>query len=364
MVSIVLYSPWIKSLSHVVELGSEKEKWRTVSFSDLVDYKYNPSSLNDKRRKEETNYSLIEEGYFFADLLLSSGPQEVNFLFISNLQKGKETLESPLCMDTDPKKKVLKQKKRECTNPFDSEKERGGDLLAQDHLERARLTGSQTEAEGKMRWISDTLLELNLEKPFSSRAALEVAGLQGERGRQMEAVIVIVIVMERPTLSGSDWSILILFFLPELKLLKLSRHSTVLVFVSVKCGHEMCHGESVSVENYPLPIFYSIDQSASYCYGYKHPIKESKTTYFLELAKKMGCKKMQREGERARGVGRMTPMSLSGLVKLGVHCVTCQKVAIKIVNREKLSESVLMKVEREIAILKLIEHPHVLKLHD
>lgn len=35
---------------------------------------------------------------------------------------------------------------------------------------------------------------------------------------------------------------------------------------------------------------------------------------------------------------------LAGLVKLGVHCVTCQKVAIKIVNREKLSESVLMKV--------------------
>uniref|UniRef100_A0A8C5GWP3 Serine/threonine-protein kinase BRSK2-like n=1 Tax=Gouania willdenowi TaxID=441366 RepID=A0A8C5GWP3_GOUWI len=52
------------------------------------------------------------------------------------------------------------------------------------------------------------------------------------------------------------------------------------------------------------------------------------------------------------------------LVKLGIHCITGQKVAIKIVNREKLSESVLMKVEREIAILKLIEHPHVLKLHD
>ncbi|KAM8825582.1 serine/threonine-protein kinase BRSK2-like isoform 4-T4 [Synchiropus picturatus] len=54
----------------------------------------------------------------------------------------------------------------------------------------------------------------------------------------------------------------------------------------------------------------------------------------------------------------------TGLVKLGVHCITGQKVAIKIVNREKLSQSVLMKVEREIAILKLIEHPHVLKLHD
>ncbi|XP_026108774.1 serine/threonine-protein kinase BRSK2-like isoform X2 [Carassius auratus] len=54
----------------------------------------------------------------------------------------------------------------------------------------------------------------------------------------------------------------------------------------------------------------------------------------------------------------------AGLVKLGIHCITGQKVAIKIVNREKLSESVLMKVEREIAILKLIEHPHVLKLYD
>lgn len=54
----------------------------------------------------------------------------------------------------------------------------------------------------------------------------------------------------------------------------------------------------------------------------------------------------------------------TGLVKLGVHCVTGQKVAIKIINRSKLSESVLQKVEREIAIMKLIEHPHVLGLYD
>lgn len=37
----------------------------------------------------------------------------------------------------------------------------------------------------------------------------------------------------------------------------------------------------------------------------------------------------------------------TGLVKLGVHCVTGKKVAIKIINREKLSESVLMKVDGE-----------------
>lgn len=35
---------------------------------------------------------------------------------------------------------------------------------------------------------------------------------------------------------------------------------------------------------------------------------------------------------------------VAGLVKLGVHCVIGKKVAIKIINREKLSESVLMKV--------------------
>ncbi|TMS37184.1 hypothetical protein L596_004164 [Steinernema carpocapsae] len=52
------------------------------------------------------------------------------------------------------------------------------------------------------------------------------------------------------------------------------------------------------------------------------------------------------------------------LVKTGTHCITGRKVAIKIVNKEKLSDSVLQKVEREIAIMKLIEHPHVLHLFD
>uniref|UniRef100_A0A158R3W9 non-specific serine/threonine protein kinase n=1 Tax=Syphacia muris TaxID=451379 RepID=A0A158R3W9_9BILA len=54
----------------------------------------------------------------------------------------------------------------------------------------------------------------------------------------------------------------------------------------------------------------------------------------------------------------------TGLVKTGKHCITGRKVAVKIVNKEKLSESVLQKVEREIAIMKLIEHPHVLHLYD
>ena len=56
--------------------------------------------------------------------------------------------------------------------------------------------------------------------------------------------------------------------------------------------------------------------------------------------------------------------SFPGLVKLGTHCVLNKKVAIKIINKDKLTESVLQKVEREIAIMKLIEHPYVLGLYD
>ena len=57
------------------------------------------------------------------------------------------------------------------------------------------------------------------------------------------------------------------------------------------------------------------------------------------------------KGQTGRGttMGRSSHIHsrmLLGLVKLGVHHVTGDKVAIKIVNREALSESVLMKVRR------------------
>ncbi|XP_078348803.1 serine/threonine-protein kinase BRSK2-like [Oculina patagonica] len=54
----------------------------------------------------------------------------------------------------------------------------------------------------------------------------------------------------------------------------------------------------------------------------------------------------------------------TGLVKLGVNCATKKRVAVKIIDRTKLSEQVLSKVEREIAIMKLVDHPHVLGLYD
>lgn len=45
--------------------------------------------------------------------------------------------------------------------------------------------------------------------------------------------------------------------------------------------------------------------------------------------------------------------SISGLVKTGTHCISGRKVAIKIVNKEKLSESVLQKVRERVFFVQL-----------
>ena len=53
-------------------------------------------------------------------------------------------------------------------------------------------------------------------------------------------------------------------------------------------------------------------------------------------------------------------------MRLGTHKHTGFEVAFKIIEKKYLNSDVKLwkKVKREIAILKLIEHPHVLKLYD
>jgi BR serine/threonine kinase len=55
-----------------------------------------------------------------------------------------------------------------------------------------------------------------------------------------------------------------------------------------------------------------------------------------------------------------------GKVKLGTHSETGQKVAIKILRKDMLTRNPLLrrKVEREIAVMKLMDHPNVLRLYD
>jgi serine/threonine protein kinase len=69
-------------------------------------------------------------------------------------------------------------------------------------------------------------------------------------------------------------------------------------------------------------------------------------------------------------LGKTLGVGSTGRVKLGTHLETGLKVAIKIISRDKLSaneekkEAMNKKLEREITIMKLIQHPNVLQLHD
>ncbi|KAL1914652.1 uncharacterized protein VTP21DRAFT_8063 [Calcarisporiella thermophila] len=54
-----------------------------------------------------------------------------------------------------------------------------------------------------------------------------------------------------------------------------------------------------------------------------------------------------------------------GKVKLAVHAITKHKVALKIINRKKIAKMDMVgRVRREIQYLKLLRHPHVIKLYE
>ncbi|KAI8071318.1 kinase-like domain-containing protein [Gongronella butleri] len=65
-------------------------------------------------------------------------------------------------------------------------------------------------------------------------------------------------------------------------------------------------------------------------------------------------------------LGRTLGKGASGRVKLGYHKRTGDKVAVKIIAKAYLTSSASTErsVKREIAIMKLIQHPHILKLID
>lgn len=53
-----------------------------------------------------------------------------------------------------------------------------------------------------------------------------------------------------------------------------------------------------------------------------------------------------------------------GKVKLAVHQVSGQKVALKIISRRKLvTRDMAGRIEREIQYLQLLRHPHIIKLY-
>lgn len=59
-----------------------------------------------------------------------------------------------------------------------------------------------------------------------------------------------------------------------------------------------------------------------------------------------------------------SPFQYSGRVKIGIHRETGEQVAIKIISRSRLVQSSSMAscVQRELAILHLLHHPHIVHL--
>jgi carbon catabolite-derepressing protein kinase len=74
------------------------------------------------------------------------------------------------------------------------------------------------------------------------------------------------------------------------------------------------------------------------------------------------------EGRAAQRIGQYTVIRTLGegsfgKVKLAVHGVSGQEVALKIISRKKLiSRDMAGRVEREIQYLQLLRHPHIIKL--
>ncbi|KAJ3069802.1 hypothetical protein HDU98_007151 [Podochytrium sp. JEL0797] len=51
-------------------------------------------------------------------------------------------------------------------------------------------------------------------------------------------------------------------------------------------------------------------------------------------------------------------------VKLATHCLTGEKVAVKIIDKEKLDPATAKKLFREVRIMKLLNHPHIVRLYE
>ena len=64
-------------------------------------------------------------------------------------------------------------------------------------------------------------------------------------------------------------------------------------------------------------------------------------------------------------IGKTLGEGTFGKVKLGIHKITGENVAIKILEKDKINDIAdTERVLREIHILKLIRHPHVVQLYE
>uniref|UniRef100_A0A1I7WWY1 Serine/threonine-protein kinase kin-29 n=1 Tax=Heterorhabditis bacteriophora TaxID=37862 RepID=A0A1I7WWY1_HETBA len=93
---------------------------------------------------------------------------------------------------------------------------------------------------------------------------------------------------------------------------------------------------------------------------------------FLNLGDHCGLLTAIMEGRRRLRLERVGPYQVGRVigrgnfatVRLARHEIAKTKVALKMVDKTAIDEENLLKVEREIRILKSIEHPHIIKLYE
>lgn len=131
--------------------------------------------------------------------------------------------------------------------------------------------------------------------------------------------------------------------------------------------HKNLHNLSGVYINADPPLVYG-DQNY-YSFSIKYPKKTN--TYYLETEKEYSnwmkhlrkasnieCLSDSYEIKEVIGKGKF------GLVKLGIHKKTQRKVAIKIMNKKDMSPEDFKLAKTEIDILKISQHPNIIKLYD
>ncbi|URE18813.1 SNF1-related protein kinase [Musa troglodytarum] len=132
------------------------------------------------------------------------------------------------------------------------------------------------------------------------------------------------------------------------------------------------------ISSFPRPTFDSFASSILYNAGRREPRRIQVTTSGMVISHRSGgqCVQVKMEGSGRGGgnadvvlqnykLGKTLGIGSFGKVKIADHLLTGHKVAIKILNRRKIKNMEMEeKVRREIKILRLFMHPHIIRLYE
>mmetsp|Transcript_4236 Transcript_4236/g.5926 ORF Transcript_4236/g.5926 Transcript_4236/m.5926 type:complete len:566 (-) Transcript_4236:14-1711(-) len=100
---------------------------------------------------------------------------------------------------------------------------------------------------------------------------------------------------------------------------------------------------------------------------YDSDSSESDFHFDLEIQGRNGTDTNEPKRKRTIGdyvIGKTLGKGSYGKVYLGIHKTTFQKVALKMIGKDKATEKELRNIYREIKIMKLLDHPNIVKLFE